>query len=85
MPRLSGGSLLLINFVIYCKLSVVCKQAALPVVFVCFRYADSGRLRIKRALLESLPPGVPPTEMSPVVADGESCPALPTLCKRGQE
>lgn len=37
MLRLSGGSLLLINLVIYCKLSIICKQAALPVVFVLFR------------------------------------------------
>lgn len=34
MWRLSGGSLLLINLVIYCKLSIICKQAAWPVMFL---------------------------------------------------
>lgn len=33
----SRGSLLLINLVIYCKLSIICKQAASPGVFVLFR------------------------------------------------
>ena len=44
MLRLSGGSLLLINLVIYCKLSIICKQAALAVVFVLFRWAGSWKV-----------------------------------------
>lgn len=55
MLRLSGGSLLLINLVIYCKLSIICKQAALPVLFVLIMEG----LRIKRetCFLQVIPAG----------------------------
>lgn len=43
MWRLSRGSLLLINLVIYCKLSIICKQGALPVMFVLFNTLGCGK------------------------------------------
>lgn len=43
MWRLSRGSLLLINLVIYCKLSIICKQGALPVMFVLFNTQGYGK------------------------------------------
>ncbi|XP_045672405.1 uncharacterized protein LOC123804316 [Phyllostomus hastatus] len=59
MLRLSGGSLLLINLVIYCKLSTVCEQAALPALLV-LRCADPGRSENEETLARSASSGLFP-------------------------